>query len=41
LPVVIEDYARPRPLDGPEAQAVLDGMRQASISLRDLIASTP
>ena len=41
LPVVIEDYARPRPLDGAEAQAVLDGMRQASLSLRDLLASTP
>ena len=41
LPVIIEDYARPRPLEGAEAQAVLDGMRQASQSLRDLIASTP
>ena len=41
LPVIIEDYARPRPLEGAEAQAVLDGMRQAGITLRDLIASTP
>jgi hypothetical protein len=39
LPVVIEDYARPRPLGGAEAQAVLDGMQQASIALRDLLAS--
>jgi poly-gamma-glutamate synthesis protein (capsule biosynthesis protein) len=41
LPVVIEDSARPRLLEGAEAQAVLDGMRQASVSLRDLLASTP
>ena len=41
LPVIIEDYARPRPLEGPEGQAVLDGMREASISLRDLVASRP
>jgi len=41
LPVIIEDYARPRPLEGAEAQAVLDSMGQASQSLRDLIASTP
>ena len=41
LSVVIENSARPRPLEGAEAQAVLDGMRQASVSLRDLLASTP
>ena len=41
LPVIIEDDARPRPLEGEEAQAVLDGMRQASVSLRDLLASAP
>ena len=41
LPVVIEDYARPRPLEGAEAQAVLDGMRQASATLRDALAATP
>jgi poly-gamma-glutamate capsule biosynthesis protein CapA/YwtB (metallophosphatase superfamily) len=35
LPVIIENYARPRPLGGPEAQAVLDGMRQASAGLRE------
>jgi poly-gamma-glutamate synthesis protein (capsule biosynthesis protein) len=40
LPVIIEDSARPRPLEGAEAQAVLEGMRQASISLRDLVAPT-
>ena len=41
LPVVIEDYARPRLLEGAEAQAVLDGMRQASATLRDALAATP
>jgi poly-gamma-glutamate synthesis protein (capsule biosynthesis protein) len=41
LPVIIEDYARPRPLEGTEAQAVLEGMRQASVALRDLIAARP
>lgn len=41
LPVVIEDYARPRPLEAGEAQAVLDGMQQASVALQDLLASTP
>ena len=40
LPVIIEDSARPRPLEGAEAQAVLEGMRQASLSLRDLVAPT-
>jgi len=41
LPVVIEDYARPRPLEGAEAQAVLDGMREASGTLRDALGATP
>ena len=41
LPVVIENSARPRPLEGTEAQVVLDDMQRASVSLRDLLASTP
>jgi poly-gamma-glutamate capsule biosynthesis protein CapA/YwtB (metallophosphatase superfamily) len=39
VPVRIEDYARPVPLAGEEAQAVLDGMRQASLSLQELLAA--
>jgi len=39
LPVVIQDYARPRLLEGEEAQAVLDGMHQASLSLQELLAA--
>jgi len=39
VPVRIEDYARPVPLEGEEAQAVLDGMRQASLSLQELLAA--
>jgi poly-gamma-glutamate synthesis protein (capsule biosynthesis protein) len=38
VPIVIEDYARPRPLEGEEAQVVLDGMRQASLDLQELLA---
>nr|WBU15402.1 bacterial capsule synthesis protein PGA_cap [uncultured bacterium] len=30
VPVIIEDYARPRPLEGPEGEAVLARMREAS-----------
>ncbi len=33
IPVIIEDWARPVPLEGPEAQAVLEGMRTASEEL--------
>jgi hypothetical protein len=39
LPVRIEDSARPVPLEGEEAQAVLDGMHQASLSLQELLAA--
>ncbi|MCJ7509423.1 MAG: CapA family protein [Dehalococcoidia bacterium] len=38
-PVRIEDYARPVPLQGEEAQAVLDRMYQASVSLQELLAT--
>lgn len=41
VPVVIEDYARPRPLQGLEAQAVLDGMRRASEALAQRLAMRP
>jgi hypothetical protein len=40
LPVVIEDYSRPRPLEGEEAQGVLDSMQQASLDLREVLAAT-
>jgi len=33
IPVLIEDYVQPRPLEGAEAQAVLDRMREASQAL--------
>ena len=39
VPIRIEDYARPVPLEGEEAQAVLDGMYQASLSLQELLAA--
>jgi len=39
VPIRIEDYARPVPLEGEEAQTVLDGMRQASLSLQELLAA--
>jgi len=39
VPVRIEDYARPVPLEGEEAQAALDGMHQASLSLQELLAA--
>jgi hypothetical protein len=39
VPVRIEDSARPVPLEGEEAQAVLDGMHQASLSLQELLAA--
>lgn len=40
VPVRIENYARPVPLEGEEAQAVLDGMRQASLRLQELLAAS-
>jgi len=39
VPVRIEDYARPVLLEGEEAQAILDAMRQASLSLQELMAA--
>jgi poly-gamma-glutamate synthesis protein (capsule biosynthesis protein) len=33
IPVLIEDYAQPRPLEGEEARTVLEAMRQASLEL--------
>jgi poly-gamma-glutamate capsule biosynthesis protein CapA/YwtB (metallophosphatase superfamily) len=39
-PIVIEDYARPRPLEDEEAEAVLDSMQQASLELREVLAAT-
>jgi poly-gamma-glutamate synthesis protein (capsule biosynthesis protein) len=39
VPVRIEDYARPVLLEGEEAQAILDAMRQASLSLQELLAA--
>jgi len=41
LPVLIEDYARPRPLEGQEGQAVLERMRRASESLAQRVAARP
>ncbi len=38
VPVPIEDWAQPVPLDGPEAEAVLDGMRTASEELARRLA---
>ncbi len=38
LPVVIENYARPRLLESEEALAVFDGVHQASLSLQELLA---
>jgi poly-gamma-glutamate synthesis protein (capsule biosynthesis protein) len=39
IPTLIEDYARPVPLEGPEGQAVLDGMKAASEELAALAAA--
>ncbi|MGQ9572016.1 MAG: CapA family protein [Dehalococcoidia bacterium] len=39
LPTRIEDNARPVPLTGEEAQVVLDGMYQASLTLQELLAA--
>jgi poly-gamma-glutamate synthesis protein (capsule biosynthesis protein) len=41
IPVLIEDYAQPRPLDGEEGRTVLDGMREASRTLRRLLIDSP
>ncbi|HXG41501.1 MAG TPA: CapA family protein [Dehalococcoidia bacterium] len=41
LPVLIEDYSRPRPLEGAEAQAVLERMRRASEALAQRLATRP
>ncbi len=41
VPVLIEDYARPRPLEGEEGQAVLEGMRRASELLAQRVAARP
>ncbi|MFQ6019512.1 MAG: CapA family protein [Dehalococcoidia bacterium] len=38
-PVLIENYAQPRPLKGVERRAVLDGMREASLALRRQLAA--
>lgn len=39
IPVLIENYAQPVPMDGVEAQAVLEGMREASLTLQATLAS--
>ena len=41
MPVLIENYARPRPLEGEEGQAVLEGMREASEDLAATRSSNP
>lgn len=41
IPVLIEDYAQPRPLEGEEAQAVLDDMREASLELAGRLSASP
>jgi len=40
IPVLIENYAQPAPMQGPEAQAVLDGMKAASQELATMIAES-
>ncbi len=37
VPVLIENYAQPVPMAGPEAEAVLEGMHAASEELRELL----
>jgi hypothetical protein len=39
LPTLIEEYAQPVPMQGAEAQAVLDGMRTASDQLAQAVAA--
>jgi poly-gamma-glutamate synthesis protein (capsule biosynthesis protein) len=41
IPTLIENYAQPRPLAGPERQAVLDGMKAASAELSGRLAAKP
>lgn len=41
VPVLIEDYARPRPLEGAQGQAVLERMRRASETLAQRLAARP
>ena len=38
IPTLIEDYAQPVPLEGPEGQAVLDDMMSSSEELAELLA---
>jgi hypothetical protein len=41
VPTLIEDYAQPVPMEGAEAQAVLDGMKAASEELAGRLAGGP
>jgi hypothetical protein len=41
IPTLIENYAQPVPMQGEEAQAVLDGMRAASEELAQMRVSNP
>jgi hypothetical protein len=41
IPTLIENYAQPVPMEGAEAQAVLDGMKAASEDLAGRVAGTP
>jgi hypothetical protein len=37
IPVLIENYAQPMPMAGPEAKTVLEGTHAASEELRELL----
>ncbi len=41
IPTLIENYAQPVPMEGAEAQAVLDGMKAASEELAGRLAGAP
>jgi len=41
IPTLIENYAQPVPMEGAEAQAVLDGMKAASEELAGRVAEAP
>ena len=41
IPTLIENYAQPVPMQGAEAQAVLDGMKTASDELAGIVAEAP
>jgi len=41
IPTLIENYAQPVPMRGPDGQAVLDGMKAASLELAARLAETP